>query len=118
MGFHEAGNEIQRAITLNPKYAFAHHVDSTIQILFGRNDDAIAAESCAIELDPFTAIFNATLGWWLYIAGRNDEAIAQSLRTIEFSPNHFFAHWILGLAYASGKTRRSRSVIRKRGNSH
>ena len=98
--FIEAGNEIQRAIALNPKYAFAHHVDSTIQILFGRYDDAIAAESCAIELDPFTAIFNATLGWWHYIAGRNDEAIAQSLRTIEFSPNHFFAHWILGLAYA------------------
>ena len=70
--------------------------------MLGKNDEAIAAVARAIELDPFTAIYNATLGWWLYIAGRNDEAIAQSLRTIEIAPNHFFAYWILGLAYGQG----------------
>ncbi len=31
---------------------------------------------------------------------RNDDAIAQALKTIEIAPNHFFAYWVLGLAYA------------------
>ena len=30
---------------------------------------------------------------------RFEDAIAQSLRTIEIAPNHFFAHWILGITY-------------------
>jgi TolB-like protein/Flp pilus assembly protein TadD len=97
--FVEADKDHKRAIALNPKYAFAHHLDSATAVLLGRNDEAIAAETRAVELEPFTAIFNASLGWWFYLAHRNDEAIAQSLRTIEIAPNHFFAYWVLGLAY-------------------
>jgi eukaryotic-like serine/threonine-protein kinase len=97
--FVEADKEHKRAIALNPKYAFAHHLDSATVVLLGRNDEAIAAETRAVELEPFTAIFNASLGWWFYLAHLNEEAIAQSLRTIEIAPNHFFAYWVLGLAY-------------------
>jgi serine/threonine-protein kinase len=95
----EGDKEHKRAIACNPKYALAHHLDSATVILLGRFDDAIASEGRAIELDPFTAIFNATLGWLLYLSRRNDEAIAQSKRTIEIAPDHLFAHWVLGLAY-------------------
>ena len=97
--FVEADREHKRAIALNPKYAFAHHLDSATVVLLGRNNEAIAAETRAVDLEPFTAIFNASLGWWFYLAHRNEEAIAQSLRTIEIAPNHFFAYWVLGLAY-------------------
>lgn len=90
----------KRAIALNPKYAFAHHLESATLILLGRCEESIKAEQRAIELEPFTAIFNASLGWWLYLSRRNDEAIEQSLKTIEIAPNHFFAHWVLGLALA------------------
>ncbi len=97
--FEEALREHKRAIALNPKYAFAHHLASATALAIGLNDEAIAAESRAVELEPFTAIFNASLGWWFYLDHRNDEAIAQALKTIEIAPNHFFAYWILGLAY-------------------
>jgi tetratricopeptide (TPR) repeat protein len=45
-------------------------------------------------------VFNASLAWWYYIAGRNENAIAQADKTIDFAPNHFFAHWVRGLAFA------------------
>jgi hypothetical protein len=56
-------------------------------------------------------VFNASLGWWYYIAGRNDEAIVQSKLTIDIAPNHFFAYWVLGLAYArAGRIRCGRCL--------
>ena len=55
---------------------------------------------CGVDLEPFTIIFNAALAWWYYVGRRNGEAIAQALKTIEIAPNHFFAYWVLGSAYA------------------
>ena len=38
----------------------------------------------------------------LYLSRRFDEAIGQSQKTIEIAPNHFFAHWVLGITYGQG----------------
>jgi TolB-like protein/Tfp pilus assembly protein PilF len=122
--FSAGNDEHKKAISLNPKYAFAHHLDSATLIVLGLNDEAVAAEQRAIELEPFTAIFNASLGWWYHISRRADLAITQSLRTIEIAPNHFFAHWVLGLAYGQqGKHREAISALRQAvtltsGNQH
>jgi adenylate cyclase len=97
--FKAANEEYKKALALNPKNAFAHHLDSANLILLGLPDEAVAAEKRAVELEPFTAVFNATLGWWYHASRRADEAILQSLKTIEIAPNHFFPHWVLGLAY-------------------
>ncbi len=90
----------EAAISCDTNYPFAYHLKSAILILLGDNEGSFDAEKRAIELDPFTPIFNASLAWWYYLGRRNDEAIAQSKRTIEIAPNHFFAYWVLGLAYA------------------
>ena len=112
--FIEADQEHKKAIALNPKYAAAHHSYAATLILMGLNDEAIAAEQRAIELEPFTAVFNASLGWWHHIARRTDEAIVQSLRTIEIAPNHFYAHWVLGIAYGQdGKFPEAISALQK-----
>ncbi|MBA2704766.1 MAG: AraC family transcriptional regulator [Blastocatellia bacterium] len=112
--FSGADKAHQRALSLNPKYAYGHHSNSVTLSLQGLCDEAIAAEKRAIELEPFTAILNAALGWWYYLARRNDEAIEQSLRTIEIAPNHFFAHWVLGLAYGqAGKYEDAVAELRK-----
>ncbi|HVS83978.1 MAG TPA: tetratricopeptide repeat protein [Pyrinomonadaceae bacterium] len=97
--FPGSREEYKEDIKLNPKYAFAYHLHSATLIVLGLNDAAIEAERCATELEPFTAIFNASLGWWYYLSHRYDEAVEQSLRTIEIAPNHFFAHWVLGITY-------------------
>ena len=92
--------DYQRAINIDPDYAFAHHLKAAIWIVLGEYEQAIAGIKRAIELDPFTPIFNAILAWWLYLARRNEDAIEQCNRTIEIAPNHFFAYWVLGLAFA------------------
>lgn len=88
------------AIAADPNYAFAYHLESAASLVLGEHERSFAAEKRAIEIDPFTPIFNASLGWWYYIAGQNDRAVAQCKRTIEIAPNHFFAFWVLGLAFA------------------
>ena len=98
--FKGAFGEYKAALAIDDRYAFGHHLDSATLVLAGLGDEAIAAESRAAELEPFTAIFSASLGWWFYLNDRTDEAIDQALRTVEIAPNHFFAHWVLGLCYA------------------
>jgi serine/threonine-protein kinase len=97
--FRGSQKEFESAIKLNPKYALAHHFNGAPLLALGLNDLAIEAVRRAIELDPFTAIYNAAFGWWLYLSGRFEEAIEQSLKTIDIAPNHFFAHWVLGVTY-------------------
>jgi len=91
----------QKAISSDPKYALAYHLESAVSAVLGEPERAFAAEKRAVELDPFTPVFNASLAWWYYIAGQNEDAIAQCKRTIDFAPSHFFAYWVLGIAYAS-----------------
>ncbi|MGQ0762507.1 MAG: TPR end-of-group domain-containing protein [Acidobacteriota bacterium] len=97
--FSNAEKHFKRALELNPKYALNYHLHAANLILTGHNDDAVAATRSADELEPFTIIFNAALGYWYYLGRRYDKAIAQSLKTIEIAPNHFFARWVLGLTY-------------------
>ncbi len=97
LGYFEA------AVKADPNYAFAYHLESAVSMVLGDRERAIAAEKRAIEIDPFTPVFNASLAWWYYIAGRNTESITQSKLTIDIAPNHFFAHWVLGLAYSRVK---------------
>jgi serine/threonine-protein kinase len=92
--------DYDRAIAADEQYPFVYHLKSAVVVLLGRADEAFELEKRAIELDPFVAVFHASLGWWYYLAGRNDDALAQTYRTIEIAPNHFFAHWVQGLAYA------------------
>jgi serine/threonine-protein kinase len=103
------------AVKADPNYAFAYHLESAVSIALGERERAIAAEKRAIEIDPFTPVFNASLGWWYYIAGRNEDAIAQSKLTIDIAPNHFFAYWVLGLAYARAGAYSDAVVALQRG---
>ena len=90
----------EAAVAADPRYAFAYHLKSAVCAVLGEHEQAIAEEKKAIEIDPFTPVFNASLAWWYYIAGRNEDAIAQADKTIDFAPNHFFAHWVKGLTFA------------------
>src|SRR6185503_17142686 len=84
----------------NPKYALTYHLHSSNLLLLGAENEAIDAEKYAVELEPFALILSAALAWWYYLVRRYEEAISQALRTIEMGPNHFFAYWALGDAYA------------------
>jgi TolB-like protein/Flp pilus assembly protein TadD len=115
LDFANSTKEFERAITLNPNYATAHHwYGSGPPLSLGEFDRAIAELERARQLDPLSLIINADLGVGLYTARRYDEAIAQLRKTIEMDPRFYFAHWNLGVALElKGELRHALSEYKK-----
>src|SRR6516162_8287878 len=93
-------SEFQRAISINPNYATAHHWYGNGPLLaLGRFEESIAEGKRAVELDPFSPVINADLGQNFYIARQYDEGIAQLRKTLEIDPTFYYAHQNLGIAF-------------------
>jgi TolB-like protein/DNA-binding winged helix-turn-helix (wHTH) protein len=90
-----AEKEFQRAIDLNPSFAQAHHWYGNLLLgPEGRHDEAIAELQRAQELDPFSLIINADVGFAYYLAGRYDPALQAYQKVLasshDFVPVHFY----------------------------
>jgi TolB-like protein/Flp pilus assembly protein TadD len=94
-----AVTEFQRAIALNPNYAYAHVFYAVALRRMGRFEDAIADSKRALELDPLSLIVNMGLGDAFYLARQYDRAIGQYRKTLDLDPNYLSAHASLGRAY-------------------
>ncbi len=95
-----AEQEFKRALALNPDYASAHQWYTTLLLMLGRNEEAIAEARRTQELDPLSPIINVHLGRTLYYTGQYDEAVAQLQKTLARDPNSFVARRYLGQVYA------------------
>jgi Tfp pilus assembly protein PilF len=92
--------EFRRAIELNPGYPTAHYFYGLTYLCpMGRFDEAITELQKAVELDPFSAILNANLGYALYQARRHDDAIVQLRKVLEIAPNFGPVHPRLSASY-------------------
>jgi len=113
--FEGSTREFERAITLNPNYATAHHwYGSGPPLSLGEFDRAIAELKRAQQLDPLSLIINADLGSGFVTARRYDDAIAQLRKTIEMDPHFYYAHWNLGEALElKGKLREAFAEYKK-----
>ncbi len=90
----------KRSLELNPNYAIAWHwYGSVLLSAQGRHDEALAAELRAMELEPFTLIYNLHPGWICYHARRYDEAVGYYQRALELDDQFMLAHFYLGIAY-------------------
>ena len=99
LNFRESKREFERAIELNPNYAFAHYsFGYTVLPALGEFDLAITELRRAVDLDPFSVIINANLGYGYVVARRYPEAIAQLQKTLELDPNFWTTHRNLGEA--------------------
>jgi len=88
LNLKEAEREYQRAIELNPNYAFAHYLFGfDVLTPLGDFDHAISEMNRAVELDPFSGIINANLGWCYLCARRYPEAVAQFRKAAELDPD-------------------------------
>src|SRR5438094_2301011 len=100
INLRESKREFERAIALNPNYAAAHHwYGFSVLLPLGEFDRAIAEVKRALELDPFSAVMNANLGFCYLYARRYPEAIAQFRKTAELDPSSPAPHLGLGEAY-------------------
>jgi eukaryotic-like serine/threonine-protein kinase len=89
----------QRAIELNPNYAWAHAIWSDWLLIMGHHKEAMAEAQLAVELDPLSAPLNFKLGQKLYFRRDYDRAIEQLQRAQELDPNFASTHMMLALVY-------------------
>ena len=88
----------KRAIELSPNYATAHHWYAYDLMLMGRFDESMAEINLAQELDPYSLIINANVGFILYHARRYDQAIEHYRNRLEMDPSFWLLHMYLGRA--------------------
>jgi TolB-like protein/Flp pilus assembly protein TadD len=99
LNLRESKREFERATELNPNYAFAHYsFGFTVLPALGELDRAIAEVRRAIDLDPFSVVINANLGYVYILARRYPEAIAQLQKALELDPSFGITHRSLGQA--------------------
>jgi len=90
--------EFERALSLDPNYATAHHWygGGGPLLALGQFDRAIKEGKRAVELDPLSLINNADLGWLYFNARCYNEAEAQARKTLEMDSHFYLAHYYLG----------------------
>ncbi len=118
INLRESKREFERAIALNPNYAPAHYwYGFGVLLPLGEFDRAIAEVKRALELDPFSAIMNANLGFCYLYARRYPEAIAQFRKAAELDPSSPAPHLGLGEAYElSGQREQAITEYERAGN--
>jgi len=82
-----ADKDLQHAIALNPSLPEAQRMYAWYLLLIGRNDEAIAAMTRAVEVDPLNAYWCSDLAWQLWALGRNQEAMDATQKALELDPN-------------------------------
>jgi tetratricopeptide (TPR) repeat protein len=94
-----AGDEIEKAIELNPNDASAHHLYSFL-LTGWRPEEAIQEGQRAQELDPLSTPISVDLGRVYYWARDYDQAIEEYRNVLELSPDDLYAQWALGVSLA------------------
>jgi len=110
-----AEQEFKRAIQLNPNYAEAHFRYAYSYLTpFGKSEQAIAEMKKALELDPFSRIYNTVLGITYFYARKYDQAEEQFKKAIELNPDFFVTYYHFAWLYSqTGQYRNAISELTK-----
>src|SRR5881409_407674 len=92
-----AEQEFKRALELTPNSADTHDLYGRMCLALERNDEALAMERRAQELDPLA--HRADVARALLRAGRYDEALQAATHAVELDPHYARGHATLGWAY-------------------
>jgi len=92
-----AEQEFKRALELTPNSADTYDLYGRMCLAVERNDDALAMERRAQELDPLA--HRADVARALLRAGRYDEALQAATRALALDPHYARGHATLGWAY-------------------
>jgi len=99
-----AGNELERAIAIDPSDASAHTQYARYLQYMARPREALAEAERARQLDPYSAVVSAWILSSLSLLGRHAEAIAESKRALEIDSTNRPAMQMSVLAYlAAGR---------------
>ena len=94
-----AEKSLQRAIDLNPNYAYAHSLYGNFLGAMDRFEEAFKETKRAQECDPLSLLINAFVGLVFYLARHYDEAIQECQKALEMDPNSIIALAITAFIY-------------------
>lgn len=95
-----ADQQFERAVTLDPTYAHAHHWRAHLWVAQGRFDEALAAGQRALELQPLDIVINGHMAWHHWFAREPDMAIELADRTSDLDETDQWAPFFRGMACA------------------
>ncbi len=98
--YSDAEVELNRAISLNPNYASAHHWYFILLAEVGRLNEGLTEILKAAELDPLSPIINLALSWAYFYAGRLDDSMSTVNKLIQIEPGLPFAYGGRSCLYA------------------
>ena len=104
-----AEEEMLRGLALSPGYATGHHWYALLLSALGRHEEALREIRRAQELDPRSAIIDASAGWTRIHAGRYEEAIVEFRKALAL--DSLSAPAYSGLAQISELTGRDREAL-------
>ena len=99
--WEKAGEEFQRAISLNPNYIVARMWYASNLASLGRLQDALFQAEQAEELDPLSLAVYIKIGRLQYWMRNYDRALRAYNRVIGLDPQHARAHTRLGMVHAA-----------------
>ncbi|HYD16834.1 MAG TPA: winged helix-turn-helix domain-containing protein [Candidatus Nanoarchaeia archaeon] len=97
--WESARRNFERAIELNPTYAFAYNGHSYLLMASGAVEAGIAAMRRGRDLDPLSLPINSLLSNCYFYAHDFEAAARQAELAIELDPQFSVAHECAGLAY-------------------
>ena len=110
-----ADQAIEKAISINPDYAFAYYVRG-ISWIFSKNEfnQGIEDFEHALELEPDNAFMIAAMGKGAFVTGQFDRAIAHYNAALALEPVVPEFYWFIGKAYlSSGRLDEAEKSFRK-----
>lgn len=96
----EAQARFDRALSINPQYAAAHHWYAELLNEMGRFDEALAEIRVAQALDPMSILINRDIAWHYFCQARYSEAVAQLRQTLTMYPDYAPALTLLARSLA------------------
>lgn len=109
-----AEQEINRTLQLNPNYAIAYNLRSSLRLAKGQTSEAISEARRALDLDPLSLLFNNKLSIAYYYARDYNSALAQIKKTMELNSEASFLFNDMCMVYAQmGNFEDARSACEK-----
>jgi Flp pilus assembly protein TadD len=103
--------EVER--DLNPNSPIIRVRHSTVLLVLGDIEQAVAELQCALEFDPLSPEVRFWLVFVLFCGRQYEQALTQAQKLVELEPEQHFAYMVLGHAYL-GMRRYEESVAAQR----
>jgi TolB-like protein/DNA-binding winged helix-turn-helix (wHTH) protein len=99
---------LKRALELNPRLGYAHHVYATYLAVIGRTSEAVAEARRAHEVEPLAGAFPGNVVWKLYLARQYREAEAEADNTSQRD-----GYIVANLYLKTGRQQEAMAILRK-----